>query len=68
MLRINFISPLIALDPVQKVTLASSNKDLSLKYWSGLLGLKLFADENSQLLLGYSENQAKLELKVIGEC
>nr|CAG4649498.1 EOG090X09EK [Scapholeberis mucronata] len=54
-------------DPVQKVTLTSSNKDLSLKYWSGLLGLELFADDNSQLLLGYSEKQAKLELKIIGE-
>ena len=52
---------------MQKVTLASTNKEGSIKYWSGLLGMKLFEDNNSHILMGYSETQAKLELKVIGE-
>lgn len=52
---------------MQKVTLASSNKDESLKYWSGLLGLKVYDETDSQALLGYAEEQAKLQLKFIGD-
>nr|CAG4637174.1 EOG090X09EK [Ceriodaphnia reticulata] len=54
-------------DPVQNVALASSDEKKSLKYWSELLGLQVFNQTNSQALLGYSEDQAKLELKFIGE-
>lgn len=54
------------IDPVQKVTLASSNKNESLKYWSDLLGFKVYDVSDSQALLGYAEEQAKLQLKFIG--
>ncbi len=51
---------------MQKVTLASSDKQQSLKYWSELLGLQVYNQIDSHALLGYSEDQAKLELKFIG--
>lgn len=51
---------------MQKVTLASSDKQQSLKYWSELLGLQVSNQTDSNALLGYSEDQAKLELKFIG--
>ncbi|XP_046463775.1 glyoxalase domain-containing protein 4-like [Daphnia pulex] len=54
-------------DPVQKVTLAISEKDQSLTYWSELLKLKLYEQSEKQALLGYADDQAKLELKFIGE-
>ncbi|XP_057366242.1 glyoxalase domain-containing protein 4-like [Daphnia carinata] len=54
-------------DPVQKVALASSNKDHSLKYWSELLGLKVYSQSEKQALLGYADDQAKLELQFIGQ-
>lgn len=53
-------------DPVQKVTLASSDKDHSLKYWSELLGLKVYNQNEKQTLLGYADDQAKLALQFIG--
>nr|CAG4650309.1 EOG090X09EK [Sida crystallina] len=55
-------------DPVQKVTLASSNLSKSLEYWIGLLGLESFTDDKSgtTATLGFHERQAKLELKDIG--
>lgn len=52
-------------DPVQKVTIASSNLTKSLNYWNELLGLKLLEQTESTALLSYGENQAKLELKDI---
>ncbi|KAK4029144.1 glyoxalase domain-containing protein 4 [Daphnia magna] len=54
-------------DPVQKVTLASSDKDHSLKYWSELLGLKVYNQNEKQTLLGYADDQAKLALQFIGQ-
>jgi len=55
-------------DPVQKVTLASSDLNKSLDYWIGLLGLEVFSDDKNgpSALLGYAEKQAKLELKNLG--
>ena len=52
---------------MQKVTLASSDKEQSIKYWSELLGLKVYSQTDSQAVLGFSESQAKLELKFIGK-
>jgi len=52
-------------DPVQKVTIASSNLEKSLKYWNELLSMKLIAKKESTALLSYGENQAKLELNDI---
>ncbi|GJQ68728.1 hypothetical protein Trydic_g17262 [Trypoxylus dichotomus] len=56
-------------DPVQIVTLASSNLANSLNYWHGILELKVFEKDtaNSKALLGYNEFQTKLELQEIKE-
>uniref|UniRef100_A0AAA9TK47 Glyoxalase domain-containing protein 4 n=1 Tax=Bos taurus TaxID=9913 RepID=A0AAA9TK47_BOVIN len=54
-------------DPVLKVTLAVSDLQKSLNYWSNLLGMKIYEeDEKKQrALLGYADNQCKLELRAI---
>ncbi|EQB78284.1 glyoxalase domain-containing protein 4-like protein [Camelus ferus] len=54
-------------DPVLKVTLAVSDLQKSLNYWSNLLGMKIYEkDEQKQrALLGYADNQCKLELQGI---
>lgn len=54
-------------DPVQKVILASSNLQKSIDYWSGILGLKIFDKTDKSVLLGFADNQAKLELQDIGK-
>nr|XP_020664764.1 glyoxalase domain-containing protein 4 [Pogona vitticeps] len=56
-------------DPVVKVTLAVSSLPKSVDYWSKLLGMKVYdTDESKQrVLLGYAENQCKLELQSIGK-
>lgn len=53
-------------DPVKKVTLASSNLQQSVKFWSELCGMKIFSQEEKKALLGYSEDQCKLELCDVG--
>ncbi|CAH2241249.1 glyoxalase domain-containing protein 4 [Pararge aegeria] len=54
-------------DPVVKVSLASSNLARSIAYWNGLLTLKIFEKTDKSVLLGFSDDQAKLELVDIGE-
>eukprot|EP00079_Xenopus_tropicalis_P032869 XP_017946640.1 PREDICTED: glyoxalase domain-containing protein 4 isoform X1 [Xenopus tropicalis] len=52
-------------DPVRRVALAVSDLQKSLHYWSSLLGMK--KDETKKnALLGYGDNQCKLELQDIG--
>ncbi|NWZ70007.1 GLOD4 protein, partial [Acrocephalus arundinaceus] len=55
-------------DPVWKVTLGVSDLQKSVSYWSGLLGMKIFEkdEEKQRALLGYADNQCKLELKAVG--
>ncbi|XP_026757900.1 glyoxalase domain-containing protein 4 [Galleria mellonella] len=53
-------------DPVLKVALASSNLARSIAYWNGLLSLKVFEKTDKSVVLGFSEDQAKLELVDIG--
>ncbi|XP_013196192.1 glyoxalase domain-containing protein 4 [Amyelois transitella] len=53
-------------DPIIKVSLASSNLARSIAYWNGLLGLKIFEKAEKSVLLGFGEDQAKLELVDIG--
>ncbi|NWR84657.1 GLOD4 protein, partial [Furnarius figulus] len=55
-------------DPVLKVTLGVSNLQKSLNYWSGLLGMEIYEkdEEKQRALLGYADNQCKLELKAVG--
>ncbi|CAG9585258.1 unnamed protein product [Danaus chrysippus] len=54
-------------DPVVKVSLASSDLAKSIAYWNGLLTLKIFEKTDKTVTLGFSEDQAKLELVDIGE-
>uniref|UniRef100_M3ZAH3 Glyoxalase domain-containing protein 4 n=1 Tax=Nomascus leucogenys TaxID=61853 RepID=M3ZAH3_NOMLE len=54
-------------DPVLKVTLAVSDLQKSLNYWCNLLGMKIYEkdEEKQRALLGYADNQCKLELQGI---
>ncbi|XP_038615443.1 glyoxalase domain-containing protein 4 [Tachyglossus aculeatus] len=54
-------------DPVLKVTLGVSNLQNSLNYWANLLGMKVYEkdDDEQRALLGYADNQCKLELRGI---
>ncbi|XP_070788087.1 glyoxalase domain-containing protein 4 [Pituophis catenifer annectens] len=56
-------------DPVLKVTLAVSNLSKSVDYWSKLLGMKVYEKDEGKkkVLLGYADNQCKLELQSIGQ-
>ncbi|CAH1154183.1 unnamed protein product [Phaedon cochleariae] len=54
-------------DPVQQVTLASSNLQKSIDYWQGILGLRVFNKTDESVIVGFQDNEAKLELKDIGE-
>ncbi|KAJ8961068.1 hypothetical protein NQ314_005998 [Rhamnusium bicolor] len=53
-------------DPVEKVTLACSNLVKSINYWTGILGLTIFDRTEKTVLVGYSQDGAKLELEDIG--
>ncbi|XP_070152791.1 glyoxalase domain-containing protein 4 [Polyergus mexicanus] len=53
-------------DPVKKVTLSSSNLERTIAYWKDILGLKIFDQKDKSVLMGYSEDQAKLEFEDIG--
>lgn len=63
----NYVNDIYVSDPVVKVSLASSNLSKSIAYWNGLLSLKIFEKNNKSVLLGFSEDQAKLELVDIGK-
>ena len=54
-------------DPVEKVTLACSNLAKSLEYWNGILGLNIFDTTNKSAVIGFNDNEAKLELQEITE-
>uniref|UniRef100_A0A2H8TV43 Glyoxalase domain-containing protein 4 n=1 Tax=Melanaphis sacchari TaxID=742174 RepID=A0A2H8TV43_9HEMI len=58
---------LVDKDPVVNVMLSSTNLTKSMKFWNGILGLKIFNQNESLLELGFSEDQAKLKLRDIGE-
>lgn len=53
-------------DPVEKVTLSSSNLQQSISYWKDILELKIFDQSEKRVLLGYDQNQTKLEFEDIG--
>ncbi|KAK3560684.1 hypothetical protein QTP86_014540 [Hemibagrus guttatus] len=54
-------------DPVQKITLAVSDLQRSVRYWSSLLGMKVMekSEEKKSILMGFSDSQCKLELQDI---
>jgi len=54
-------------DPIQKLTLASSNIQQSLAYWNGLLGLDVYEKKPKSATFAFSSNQAKLEISDIGK-
>lgn len=56
----------IILDPVVNVMLSSTNLTNSVKFWNGILGLKIFNRIESMVELGFDYNQAKLKLRDIG--
>ncbi|XP_071632521.1 glyoxalase domain-containing protein 4 [Temnothorax longispinosus] len=53
-------------DPVEKVTLSSSNLERTIAYWKDILGLKIFDRKDKSVLMGYGKDQAKLEFEDIG--
>ncbi|XP_031835812.1 glyoxalase domain-containing protein 4 [Nomia melanderi] len=53
-------------DPVEKVTLSSSDLQKTIEYWKDILKLKVFNQTDKTVLLGYSDDQAKLEFEDIG--
>lgn len=53
-------------DPVEKVTLASSDLKASVEYWTTIAGMKVFSQDDSTAVVGFDDEQAKLELKDIG--
>uniref|UniRef100_H9GMU0 Glyoxalase domain containing 4 n=1 Tax=Anolis carolinensis TaxID=28377 RepID=H9GMU0_ANOCA len=56
-------------DPVMKVALAVSNLAKSRVFWSELLGMKVYEEDKGQqrVLLGFQDDQCKLELQGIGQ-
>ncbi|KAK6638021.1 hypothetical protein RUM44_008445 [Polyplax serrata] len=53
-------------DPVMKVTLASSNLEKTIKYWNGILGMKVLNKSGGTATFAFDENQCQLEFKDIG--
>ncbi|CAK9832255.1 Glyoxalase domain-containing protein 4 [Anthophora retusa] len=52
-------------DPVEKVTLSSSNLQNTIAYWKDILGLQVFEQSDKKVLLGYGKDQAKVEFEDI---
>ncbi|XP_014240410.1 glyoxalase domain-containing protein 4 [Cimex lectularius] len=48
-------------DPIQQVTLASSDVLRTTNYWNGLLGLKIYQEDPEKVILGYSDKDVKLK-------
>lgn len=53
-------------DPVKKVTLASSDLQRSVDFWTGYCGMQVYSRDDSKALLGYLDNQCQLEFVDIG--
>ncbi|XP_033325530.2 glyoxalase domain-containing protein 4 [Megalopta genalis] len=53
-------------DPVEKVTLSSFDLQKTIAYWKDILKLKVFNETDKSILLGYTDDQAKLEFQDIG--
>ena len=54
-------------DPVDKVSLGISDLNKSIKYWHDLLGMKIYEQHSDTALLGYADDQCKLELVSVAE-
>lgn len=53
-------------DLVKKVTLASSDLEKSIDYWTRLCGMQVYSKDDKTAILGFADNQCKLELYDIG--
>ncbi|XP_043499597.1 glyoxalase domain-containing protein 4 isoform X1 [Polistes fuscatus] len=53
-------------DPVEKVTLSSSNLQNTIAYWRDILNMKVIEQEDNKVLMSYSDDQTKLEFVDIG--
>lgn len=53
-------------DPVNKVTLASSNLQQSVDYWKNLCGMQVYSKSEKSAVLGFADSQCKLELQDVG--
>jgi len=54
-------------DRISKVCLSSSNLVKSVKYWHQLLDMNVYESHEKSAIVGYNENQCKLELVDINE-
>jgi len=54
----------LVIDPVQKVSLAVSDLQRSIHYWSALLGMKVIEknEDKKIALMGFSDNQVWLKI------
>lgn len=53
-------------DPVEKVTLCSSNLQKTIAYWKDILDMKVIEKADNRVSMSYGEDQAKLEFIDIG--
>ncbi|CAG5122621.1 unnamed protein product [Candidula unifasciata] len=65
--KFNIINKAAQGDPVKQISLASSNLTQSVDYWSRLCGMTIYNQDAKSAILGYDENQCKLELVDIGQ-
>ncbi|XP_067651347.1 glyoxalase domain-containing protein 4-like [Haliotis asinina] len=64
--KFNIISEDVQGDPVSKVSLASSNLQKSVDFWSNFAGMKVYSQTETTAVLGFGDKQCKLELVDIG--
>lgn len=53
-------------DPVESVSLSSSNLQRSIDYWQRILKLNVFEKNEKSVVLGFDKDQAKLKIEDIG--
>ncbi|ESO97731.1 hypothetical protein LOTGIDRAFT_181699 [Lottia gigantea] len=53
-------------DPVQSVQLGSSNLEKTIDYWKRLLGMQIYSQTEKSVVLGYADDQCKLEFFDLG--
>ncbi|XKL63561.1 hypothetical protein PGB90_005925 [Kerria lacca] len=54
-------------DPVQKISLASSDLQKTIHYWHNILGLKILEQSEKSVVFAFNESQVKLEFLQINE-
>ncbi|XP_075220842.1 glyoxalase domain-containing protein 4 [Lycorma delicatula] len=54
-------------DPVEKVSLASTNLNKTIDFWNTTLGMIIYKHDDKSIVMGYGDDQVKLEYKHIDE-